>query len=108
MIEFIDQQHPYWSVESICSVLPIAASTYYRYKALQHAPEKRSARHRRDEVLKPEIVRVYEENRRLYGARKVWKQLNRQSIRVVRCTVERLMRGMKLAGVRRGKYKVTV
>ncbi len=101
MIEFIDQQRPYWSVESICSVLPIAASTYYHCKALQHAPEKRSARHRRDEVLKPEIVRVYEENRRLYGARKVWKQLNRQSIRVARCTVERLMREMKLAGVHR-------
>lgn len=37
--------------------------------------------------------------RRVYGARKVWTQLNREGVAVARCTVERLMRELGLAGV---------
>ena len=58
------------------------------------------ARARRDEVLRTEIRRVWEENFRVYGVRKVWRQLRREGIAVARCTVARLMRQMGLAGRR--------
>jgi transposase InsO family protein len=102
MIEFIDQQRGEHGVESICAELPIAPSTYYRCKHLEANPEQRCYRVKRDEALKPEIVRVYEDNLQVYGARKVWKQMNREAFGVARCTVERLMRGLGLEGVRRG------
>lgn len=103
MVAFIDQERETHGVESICKVLPIAPSTYYRRKHLAASPDQRSERTQRDETLKPEITRVYEENLQVYGARKVWKQLNREDIPVARCTVERLMGNMGLEGVRRGK-----
>jgi transposase InsO family protein len=66
------------------------------------------ARAIRDEELKAQIVRVHAENLDAYGADKVWAQLNREGIRVARCTVERLMRVLELSGVRRGRsFKVT-
>ena len=54
-------------------------------------------------ALKPEIARVFAENFEVYGVRKVWRQLNRESLSVARCTVERLMSGLGLHGVVRGK-----
>ena len=57
----------------------------------------------RDEALKPEIERVHRDNFGVYGAAKVWAQLNREGITVARCTVERLMRGLGLRGAVRGK-----
>src|SRR5690606_32743521 len=60
-------------------------------------------RAQRDEVLMPEIARVWQANLRVYGADKVWKQMNREGIGVARCTVERLMRRLGLQGARRGK-----
>jgi putative transposase len=78
-------------------VLQFAPATYY---AARHRPL--SVRGVRDEALKPEITRVFTENRRVYGADKVWTQLNREGHRVARCTVERLMRDQGLRGVRRG------
>ncbi|WP_126655869.1 IS3 family transposase, partial [Escherichia coli] len=69
----------------------------------RHHPDKRSARAQRDNWLKKEIQRVYDENHKVYGVRKVWRQLLREGIRVVRCTVARLMAIMGLAGVLRGK-----
>ncbi|EIG4622439.1 IS3 family transposase, partial [Escherichia coli] len=66
-------------------------------------PDKRSQRAQRDDLLKPEIQRVYDENHSVYGVRKVWRQLLREGVTVARCTVERLMKVMGLAGVRRGK-----
>jgi putative transposase len=84
-------------VEPICAVLECAASTYYA--ATRRAREP-SARSRRDEWLKAEIHRVWEQpGRGLYGARKVWHQLRREGIEVARCTVERLMRQLGIAGV---------
>jgi len=76
----------------------IAPNTYWT-----HRKRGRSARAVRDEQLKPEIVRVYEDNRGVYGADKVWTQLNREHVRVARCTVERLMRVLGLSGARRGR-----
>ncbi len=92
-----------WGVESICAVLreqgcPIAPSTYY--EAIGRAPSPRA---RRDELLKPAIARVHAENYAVYGARKVWLQLNREGTPVARCTVARLMRELGLRGARRGK-----
>ena len=51
----------------------------------------------------PDIQRVWHTNFQVYGARKVWRQLNREGIEVARCTVERLMARAGLQGVRRGK-----
>ncbi len=53
----------------------------------------------RDEELKGEILRVYGENLEVYGADKIWTQLNREGIRVARCTIERLMRDLGLSGL---------
>src|SRR5207248_8672818 len=62
----------------------------------------------RDEYLLGEIARVHAENLSVYGADEVWAQLNREGIRVARCTVERLMCQLDLKGARRGKrFKVT-
>jgi len=57
----------------------------------------------RDEQLKAAISRVHAGNYGVYGARKVWLQLNREGTAVAWCTVERLMRELGLAGARRGK-----
>jgi transposase InsO family protein len=63
----------------------------------------RSPRAKRDALLGVEIDRVWQANMRVYGADKVWRQLNREGIAVARCTVERLMREQGLQGARRGK-----
>jgi putative transposase len=102
MIAYIDANRDRFGVEPICQVLPIAPSTYYAAKS-----RRSSVRARRDEELKVEIRRVYEDNFGVYGVRKVWRQLRREGISVARCTVERLMRELGLAGVRRGKPRRT-
>ena len=103
MIAFIDEHRAIHGVEPICRVLPIAPSTYHAHAARRADPTKLPARARRDATLKIEIGRVYEENFRVYGVRKVWRQLLREGIAVARCTVARLMRRMGLQGVVRGK-----
>jgi putative transposase len=72
-------------------VLPIAPSTYYDHLAKRAEPSRLSARARQDEALRPKILRVLEENWRVYGVRKVWRQLGREGLDVARCTVARLM-----------------
>ena len=107
MIAYIDDHKRRFGVEPICEVLPIAPSTYYEHKAKQRDPDRRSDRAKRDEQLLPEIERVWLENFSVYGARKVWLQLNREAVDVARCTVERLMKTLGIYGVRRGKKIVT-
>jgi putative transposase len=107
MVAFIDQERATYGVEPICAVLPIAPSTYYRHKALAADPERRSPRAKREERLRPEIRRVHAENLDVYGAKKVWKQLNREAVPVARCTVARLMKGLGLRGVGRGGARWT-
>jgi len=108
IVAFIDAHRVRFGVEPICRVLTehgckIAPNTYYCHK--QRQP---SARAVRDEYLKVEIARVHANNLEVYGADKVWAQLNRENIAVARCTVERLMRDLGLSGARRGKaFKVT-
>jgi putative transposase len=103
MIAFIDEHRAIHGVEPICRVLPIAPSTYHAHAARRADPTKLPARARRDATLKIEIGRVYEENFRVYGVRKVWRQLRREGIAVARCTVARLMRTMSLQGIVRGR-----
>jgi len=103
MIAYIDDHRDRYWVEPICAVLPIAPSTYYEHKAREADPERQPERVQRDRMLCGEIRRVWEENFQVYGARKVWRQLNRDGIPVARCTVERLMRVMGLRGVVRGR-----
>jgi len=103
MIAFIDEHRAIHGVEPICRVLPIAPSTYHAHAARRADPGKLPARAQRDVTLRIEIRRVHEENFRVYGVRKVWRQLLREGIVVARCTVARLMRTMGLQGVVRGK-----
>ena len=96
MIAFIDDHRGAHGVEPICKVLPIAPSTYHAHVAKRRDPVKWSARARQDAVLKIAIRRVFEENFRVYGVSKVWRQLRREGFDVARCTVTRLMRDMGL------------
>ena len=103
MIAFIDEHRPVLGVEPICKVLPIAPSTYYDTVAKRTDVDRLSVRARRDVSLKIEIRRVFDANYRVYGVRKVWRQLRREGFDVARCTVARLMKTMGLQGVIRGK-----
>ncbi|HGA1668192.1 TPA: IS3 family transposase, partial [Escherichia coli] len=103
MMPLLDKLREQYGVGPLCSELHIAPSTYYHCQQQRHHPDKRSARAQRDDWLKKEIQRVYDENHKIYGVRKVWRQLLREGIRVARCTVARLMAVMGLAGVLRGK-----
>ena len=104
MISFIDEHRPVLGVEPICKVLPIAPSTYYDTLAKRTDVDRLSGRARRDARLKIEIRRVFDANYRVYGVRKVWRQLRREGFDVARCTVARLMKVMGLQGVIRGKH----
>ena len=109
IVSYIDTHRARFGVEPICKELPIAPSTYYECKAQERNPDRRSNRAKRDDVLKPEIERVFIENFSVYGARKIWKQLNRESIRVARCTTERLAGSLGIQGAVRGKvWKTTI
>ena len=109
MVDYIDAHVDRYGVEPICAVLPIAPSTYYEHKSRARDPARVPPRAQRDAELEPEILRVWNENFRAYGAHKIWKQLRREGIVVARCTVERLMRRLGIRGVVRGKgYRTTV
>ncbi|MBC0202322.1 IS3 family transposase [Escherichia coli] len=103
IMPLLDKLREQYGVGPVCSEQHIAPSTYYHCQQQRHHPDKRSARCQRDDWLKREIQRVYDENHQVYGVRKVWRQLLREGIRVARCTVARLMAVMGLAGVLRGK-----
>jgi putative transposase len=107
MVAFIDAHRDQYGVEPICAQLPIAPSTYYEVKARLADPARLPARAQREAVLCPEIDRVWRANRRVYGVKKVWKQLQREAIPVARCTVARLMRRLGLRGVVRGRRTIT-
>ena len=107
MIRFIDEHKARrsgdlkWGIEPIARVLGIAPSTY-------HAAKSRppSARAVRDAELRPEVLKVWEDNLSVYGADKIWDQLNKDGTRVARCTVERLMADLGIQGCRRGRIWV--
>jgi len=86
MVSFINEHRAVYGVESICEQLPIAPSVYYEYKARQAGRVPMPARKQHDAELSEQIARVYQSNFRVYGARKVWRQLHRESICAARCT----------------------
>jgi putative transposase len=102
-MDFIDRHRGTHGVEPICRVLQVAPSGYRRHAALVRDPQRRCARVQREEVLAPQIERVWNANMQVYGADKVWRQLSREGMTVARCTVERLMRRRGLRGAMRGK-----
>ncbi len=103
MKAFIDKHRDVHGVEPICRVMQIAPSTYWLHAARRAQPALRPARAQRDDTLIEHIERMWRDNMQVYGARKVWRQLQREGITVARCTVERLMRRQDLRGVVRGK-----
>jgi putative transposase len=102
VIAYIDAHRDRFGVEPICAALQFAPSTYWSAKR-----RPASARSRRDDQLKTHIARVHGENFGVYGAPKIWAQLNREGVRVARCTVERLMRDLGLRGAVRGRPRRT-
>lgn len=104
---FIDVHREDLGIEPICRELAIAPSSCHEHSARRADPGKRPARAQRDDEIREQIKRVHDTSFGLYGARKVWHQMRREGIMVAKCTVERLMRAMGLAGVRRGKKTVT-
>jgi len=103
MYRLVDEHRGTFGVEPICAVVQIAPSAYRRHAARQRNRSLLSARARRDDALMPKVEAVWNANLRVYGADKVWKQMNREGDTVARCTVERLMRRLGLRGVKRGK-----
>ncbi|MGP5135371.1 IS3 family transposase, partial [Psychrobacter cibarius] len=107
MIQFIDDNKHLYGVELICRVLPIAPSTYYRAQDLSDNPHKRSLRSQHDDFYLSKIIRIWQDSKCRYGARKVWQQMKADGLRIARCTVERLMSQHEMQGVWRGKGKIT-
>lgn len=107
LVEYVDQHRDRFGVEPICEVLnsagtKIAPSTYYAAKS--RPPSMRAVK---DAELLPAIRKVHTDNIGVYGARKVYAELNREGTKVARCTVERLMRAEGLRGIRREKTRKT-
>ena len=108
MVAFVDAHREAYGVEPICALLPIAPLTYDEQKARAADPSRLPARTRRVRELREEIGRVFRENFSVYGVRKIWRQLQRESIPVARGTVARLMGQMGLSGAIRGrKFQTT-
>jgi transposase InsO family protein len=107
MYGLVDEHRDVHGVEPICAVLQIAPSAYRRHAARCRDQALLSPRAQRDMALMPVVEQVWNANLQVYGADKVWKQMNREGIEVARCTVERLMRRLGLRGVRRGKVART-
>ena len=107
MVRFLADHRNQYGIEPMCAVVPIAPSTYFRQRARQADPTRRSRRARRDDELRIAIQRVWDANFQVYGPRKVWRALRREGLQVARCTVVRLMRDMGLAGAVRGRAWIT-
>jgi len=103
MVSFIDEHRAAYGVEPICAQLPIASSTYYAHKVRESDPSRLPPRLKRDRTVSVTIRDIWESNFCIYGARKVWRAMNRDQWVIARCTVERLMQQMGIQGVVRGK-----
>ena len=100
---FVDSNKAEYGVEPICRQIQIAPSSYYEHKRRERDPDRLPDRIKRDTKLELDIQRVWEGNFRVYGVRKVWRQLLREGICVARCTIERLMKKLGIQGIRRGR-----
>jgi len=102
MTTFIDHHKESFGVEPICRRMGFASSTYYAAKTRELNP---SARETRDRQLSVEMLRVFEDNRSVYGSNKLWHEMRREGIDISRCRVERLMRREGICGVSKGSKK---
>ena len=102
MTRYIDADRDRFGVEPICRTLQVAPSSYYA--ARRRRP---SARAGSDAELGPKVLKVFHDNYRVYGARKIWRQLRREGMPVGRDRVARLMRALGIAGAVRGKARRT-
>jgi putative transposase len=102
MTRYIDTYRDRFGVEPICRALQVAPSSYY---AARCRPP--SARAVSDAELAPKILKVFNDNYQVYGARKLWKRLRREGELVGRDRVARLMRTLGIAGAVRGKPRRT-
>ncbi len=107
MTAFIEEHRGTYGVEPMCKILQIAPSIYYDRRAIARDADLASARAKSDAALSVKIDAAWEDNRKLYGARKIWHVLRREGEDVARCTVERLMRSLGIKGVVRGKKVIT-
>jgi hypothetical protein len=106
-MDFTEESRETLGVEPICRALQFAPSTYYDRRAITRNPERASLRAKSDAALSVKIDGAWADNRKLYGARKIWHVLRREGEDVARCTVERLMRALGIKGVVRGKKVIT-
>ena len=104
---FINEHREELGVEVICKILPIVPSTYYRWKSIEADPEKASKRHQHDLFLSNKIMGFWKKSGKRYGAVKIWHDLVSDGIKVVRCTVVRLMKDMGIHGITQGKVNTT-
>jgi transposase InsO family protein len=107
MIDFIEENREAHGVEPICRALQFAPSTYYDRRAIIRDPDRASARAKSDAAMSVKINAAWKDNRKLYGARKIWHVMRREGEDVARCTVKRLMRSLGIRGVVRGKKVIT-
>jgi transposase InsO family protein len=107
MMDFIEESREALGVEPICKALQFAPSTYRDRRAIARDPDRASLRAKSDAALSLKIDEAWADNRKLYGARKIWHVLRRDGEDVARCTVERLMRGLGIKGVIRGRRIIT-
>ena len=107
MIAFIDDHRDVFGVGPVCQVLGIASSTFYAFKAVERDPALASERARQDRLDMAAIRQAFDGSGGRYGVRKVWYQLRRSGHDIARCTVERLMKTMRIQGVVRGRKVIT-
>ena len=81
---FMEAHVESYGIEPMCRVLRIAPSTWHEHARRKANPDLRSTRAKEDERLSEEIIRVHNKNYGVYGARKVWLQLNREGFKVGR------------------------
>ena len=104
LVEFVDAHRDRFGIERACAVLEFPVSSYYHAKKRGADP---AAREIRNVVLREKIMEVWEgeKGRKVYGARKIWLELNSRGIPVARCTVERLMRKLGIRGASPGRKR---
>ena len=98
MTRYIDAHRDRFGVEPICRTLQVAPSSYYAARRRQP-----SARAVSDAELGPKVLKVFNDNYRVYGVRKIWRQLHREGIVVGRDRVARLMHTLGITGVVRAR-----
>jgi putative transposase len=103
MIAFIDDHRASHRGRADLQTCRLPRPPIYDHLAKRADPTRLSDRAKRDEALRPRSSASFEENFKVYGVRKVWRQMRREGFDVARCTVARLMKDMGLEGVIRGK-----